>query len=439
MVFCTECGTKHDNEAVFCENCGAKLEKPVIHRQEPKNKAKSQKVGKPARMKFLKLIGLVIILAVVVAFGRNWYLGLNDPGMKIMHGTVKTLQTKNPEMTLNISFERTSDEFEFLENVSIQLAAGIDKEDLSAKALVKYNKDDLAEGAISYQSANMFIDLMDLYDELMYMDASEAESMISSLISLKNYLQDLDIKGVNWKTYGKIFTEEMGRSIEKDGSDVILTLNTRDLYYAFEAMLDEAEDDKDLKEGLQKALIDMFEEMIKDDFEMDGMSTRDWEEGLDFVENNWDQAYEELMYGLREFVEYDLDDLDYSPLADQEIRFSFSFNKLSAIETYIDLDDMQMRVAMDLKDGFNAKSYKVRKAENIEDYDPRDVEYMMEDVMKNLLENIKDNKDLVEDIENTSLFTMYASWYGIKDFDEFVEIIFEEGFDSILNELMYMW
>lgn len=64
---------------------------------------------------------------------------------------------------------------------------------------------------------------------------------------------------------------------------------------------------------------------------------------------------------------------------------------------------------------------------------------MMQDVMENLVDNIKDNKDLVKDIESTSMYTMYASWYGIKNFDEFIEVIFEEGFDSILNELMYMW
>lgn len=337
----------------------------MINRQEPKHKVKSQKALKSSKMKFLKLIGLVMILAVVVGFGRNWYLGLNDPGMKLMHGTVKTLQTKNPEMSVKVSFEKTRGDYEFLEYVTFELAGGIDKEDLSAKALIKYSKDDLAEGAISYQSGNMFIDLMDLYDGLMYMDASEAEDFITSLIGLKGYLQDLDIKGVNWKTYGKIFTEEMGRSIEKDGSDVLLTLNTRDLYYAFDAMLEEAEDDQDLKEGLQEAMIDMFKAMIKDDFEMDGMSQSDWEEGLEYIENNWDQAYDELLYGLRDFVEYDLEDLAYTPLADQEIKFSFSFNKLTAIETTVDLDDMQMKIALDLKDGYQAKSYKVKKQKTL--------------------------------------------------------------------------
>jgi hypothetical protein len=439
MVFCTECGTKHDNEAVFCENCGVKLEKPVIHRQEPKNKVKRQKVDRTSKLKLLKILGLVIILAVVLAFGRNWYLGLNDPGMKLMHGTVKTLQTKNPEMTVHISFDKTSKELEFLENLSIEIAGGIDKEELSGKAMVNYNKKDLAEGGISYQSGNMFVDLMDLYDELMYVDASEAEAMITSLIQLKDYLQALDIKGVNWKTYGKILTEEMGRSIEKDGSDVLLTLNVRDLYYTLDAMLNEAEEDEDLKEGLQEALVVMFEKMIKDDFEMDNMSTRDWEEGLEFINDQWDEAYEELLYGLREFVEYDLEDLEYSPLADQEIRFSFSFNKLTAIETHMDLEDMQMKIVVDLKDGYHAKSYKVKKAENIEDFDARDVEYMMKDVMENLVDNIKGNKDLVKDIESTSLFNMYASWYGIDSFDELMEVIFEDGFDTILNELMYIW
>ena len=210
-----------------------------------------------------------------------------------MHGTVKALQESNPEFELVLSVEEADGEFEFLNDVKIEVAGSMRKEDLAAVASIKYGKKDLAEAGIAYQEGNVFIDLMDLYDEVMYADTGYAENSIKELVAMKEYLQDLDIKGVNWKTYGKIFTDEMGRNINKDGSDVLLTMDIKDLSSAFEKMLDEAEDDKDLKEGLQKSLEKMLKAMIKDDFEIDGADKKDFEDALDEMDENCKRRWED--------------------------------------------------------------------------------------------------------------------------------------------------
>ena len=435
MVFCSECGTKHENDAVFCENCGTKLVKPVKNVSETVVVSKTFDTSKSKYGKPIKIFGIVVIALIVLTFGRNMILGYNDPGVKLFHGTVKALQESKPEFELVLSVEDADKNMSFLEDMSLEFAGSMKNDELSGKMLLKNGRKDLAEGVVAYKDENVFIDLMDLYDDVMYMDASYMSEDIKAMFEMKDYLQDLDIKGVKWKTYGKIFTDEMGSNIEKDGSDVVLTLDTRDMTKAVEAMYEEALDDKDLKNGGKKALEKMMEKMIKDDFEIGYTHKGDFEDSIDYFNENWDDAYEELLYNIKDAAMDIIYELDYSDFADQEMRFSFTFNKLTGIESVMALDGLEIKAELSLKDGYNAKSYKTKKAEDLTDFDDKDSAKMLSEVLKNVLKNIEKDKDLVKDIERSSVFQMLSWSFGIEDMDDLMDYIEDSGIES----LMYMF
>lgn len=429
MVFCSECGTKHEDEAVFCENCGQKLEKPVLAKQEKEKKEKTfTKTFDSSKIKYLKYVGVFLAAVVVFSVARNFMLGYNDPGVKLMHGAVEALQESKPEFELRVTVEEADSSKRFLEGMTLEVGASVRKDEISAKAGIKNGKKDLAEAGISYQEGNLFIDLMDLYDDYLYMDMGPMEDNMTGVLALKDYLQDFKVKGVKWKTYGKIFTEEMGKNIDKDGSDVVLTLDLKDMSYAFDAMLDEAEDDKDLQEGLKEAIDDMLDDMIKDDFEFNGYDKRDFEGTKKLMDGNWDNLYNAFIQQMRNYSDLDyyqgLSDLEYTPLEDLDLRFTFSFGKLTGVETTIEEDGMKLKVDLNLKDGFNAKTYKVKKAEDLADFDRKDFEKVISKVIDQIGDNIKKDKDLVREIEKSAPMKA-LEWYGVEDFDDLQNYIEE--------------
>jgi len=399
-------------------------------------------------VKTLRNGGLVLLALVVLLAGRNWILGYNDPGVKLMHGTVRALQDKNPEFQLTLSLEDVDKEYRFLEDMELQVAGGIKGDKISSMLHIKNGRHDYAEAVMSIQGDNVFFDLEDLYKDILYVElGSDANNLEDALVFL-DYLKDLNIKGVKWKNYGKIFTEEMGSNIDKKGSDIILTLDIEDLCHAFEAMIDEAEDDRDLKEGLKNALIKMFEKMEKDDVTLMTLMSSS-SDAITGIEDNWDELYEDLMDNLRSLVQYESDqEYDYysyysqSPLAaledtpidGQELRFSFFLGKLTKVETLVDMGDMDLSLELKLNKGYKAKTYKTSKAELLDDMDSKEVANMSSSIMKQVFKNIEEDKDFVEGLEDTRFFKFIKQMIGIKGLDD----LFDRIEDGDLDELMYL-
>lgn len=475
MVFCPECGTKNEDDALFCENCGFKLdpiteevsetieevtedvmveaseevaetteevvevaeeitapveeviEEPVMTTKDPDEEPKDNSIKK-----ILMFGGLGIVAVVALVFVASLLFGSKDPTYMLVGGILDNMTNDDVTATTEITFLDVPRDFDFLTDAKIKFEYGQKDLRIGAKVDVTYEKDSLFEAAIVADDDNMFIDFMENYDDVLFMEIDDFEEAMEAIVQGQKYLANFKVKGVDWKAYAELFTEEMDGSIEKDGSDVVLTMDLKDILSALEEVLEMAEDDDDLRDGLRLALIDLFETMIEDDFELDGADSDEWEEALDFLEDedDWEDAYDDffdsssMMFGGLGYYMYELEAID-----DMEIRYSFSGSKLTGVEFIIDDGGFEVEIITSLKGKYSGESYDDKDAEDIEDMDYDDVMEIYEEVAEEVAEKISDNDDLMDAIEDSPVYEDYEDYYGgdVEDFIE--EMIFDILYD----------
>ena len=76
-MFCGECGTKNEKDALFCENCGAKLEheeKKTVKKQTNNKKKKETTKRLSKKQKILIIVGCVVLVLLISIYQLGAYL-----------------------------------------------------------------------------------------------------------------------------------------------------------------------------------------------------------------------------------------------------------------------------------------------------------------------------------------------------------------------------
>lgn len=443
MSYCTECGSKHDKDALFCDHCGNKLESSILlEKAIPETLIKSNKFNK---YKGLRVLLVSLLISLVLSLGIVSFLLLNNSSLKLMYGAFRAIREPNPEFTLELSIQEATGKYDFLEALDLEISASMRERDLSGYAGISYGDKYLAELDLAYENGHLFFDLGTLYDPVLYLESGDKKECIEAFIAMNAYLQNIELKGVKWYKYVKIIEKEMNNSIEKDGKDILLTLNIKDLSKMFQGVLKEAALDKDLKEGLQTTFKKVLKDMINDDYKILNFEKNDFENLLKEVDENWDEVYEGMVGHGRRILEYNEDhddginisDLENGLLDGQIFRFSFDFYKIKDIEAIFDIKGMEVVANLSLKNRREAKAYSIATSDQLNDYDKKEIGYLILDVTENIINNVKNNKSLIEELEKSSVFKGLAKSLTFEDMEKLLKILKNESVRRLINRLIF--
>lgn len=395
--------------------------------------------------KGVKIFLLVVFIGFVIFLSAIFFILFNNPSIKLIYGTYKALHEPNPEFTLEVSIEKTAKKYDVLEGFDIKISASMSEMNLSSHGEVNYDTKNLAEVTLVYKDENLFIDLGSLYEPVLYSGAVDNNRWIEPLVLMKGYLKNIELNGVKWFKYLRIIDNEMKNNIVKDKKDILLTLNLKDLSRMFEKLLDEAAFDKDLKESLKKSLRIMLEDMIEDDFKFSSFEKSDFVDLIGTLDEDFDKIYDDMVGHGRRIFQYNGDndhglnisDLENGPLDGQTFRFSFDFYKLTGIEAVFDGKEIEISTNLKLVDDQRYQTYQVVTSNHLNDYDLKDVGYLISEIGKNLMNNINNNNSLVEKLKKTSKSKMLSLGLNFEDSSKWFKILENKSIRRLIYRLIF--
>ena len=168
-------------------------------------------------------------------------------------------------------------------------------------------------------------------------------------------------------------------------------------------LLEEAEDDKKLRESIRKNGIDFINRIIKEKRKLEIIDVDDLEEILEIFEDKGDfeDFYQEAIANA--LIDMDYMDFDIDDINELELTFRFGAgNTIKGIDFTGEIDDeLEINVKNDIKSGASFTKFNKKNSIEINELiSGGDIEDVAEEISENLIKAIKKNKDLKNKIED---------------------------------------
>lgn len=442
MKFCTECGTKNDDDAVFCMECAHGF-------QEVKELKKSMKVSKPVNHPKIAIIlaGCLSILMIAFFVGRGLYLNAN-PVLKVLYG-VHEMASDNKlvgQAGVNLKLTDRSAEADLVEDFGFLIDFKLKEDDFNTKYTLLLEENSVFETVLAVKDNIVYIDLLDYYEEVFFYENTDFDEQVKAAKEVLTYLEYMKLKGVASGRYIEVIEKELKRNISSKGGNVVVDLEGKDMIELLIELFDEAKDDDDLKVALHKDFVAMLTAMQKDDFEYiyddGGYSEQEFsDEIFEFVLDNiesyddfeefYEKGLEKMISNLQYEAQYINDDFSV------EMIFDFNmFSKIKSVELTLERDGDKIISTVNFGKKYNFKKYSASKSVDIEELiDDEEVVDIIEDIGDNFIDQFTENEENVDFIEDSDIFEMYEYEFGSSDCEEFLEYIWQE----LINEASYIF
>lgn len=446
MKTCPKCNNVNRDEAKFCTSCGENLgtqpldtnvtntiqdysagssSNGIPYNQpaaaSPVPGASQPSGSSPAK----KSKGLLYIIAGIAAIAVIFLLvrlfSNADPVSKLLKGYSKLAKMKEITTitTVDINYEGDDEVGELLNDMDFKIITAADMENLLAQITLEmlYDKKSVARVAAGVTNEDFYIELKDLYKNLVYQEMEEVvpdyQDYINDFKLIKKAFDDVQFKFDN-KKYIKIIRNTLGDDIKSSGNKVILTMNQETMTELLENLLEEAEEDEKLMESVRKYGISLIKRILKDEKKFKVIEVDELEELLEILEdedefeeyytNAISQFISGLGYGLDNAIDFDLDIDEY--MEDLEITFIFGASgAIKSVEFSIsDDDEFEVFISTEIKSGTDLAKINKKNAIALEEImnDSDELEAAVEEITENLIKTIKKNKKLAEKIEDLS-------------------------------------
>lgn len=367
-MFCTECGTKNEDNSNFCYECGHPKEQGSSNGSQTTVLEKEQKEEKKSSKSNSKIFRVGIIAIVIVAllgttvFGAKDFIirkfVLNDPVKRISYGYKKMLDAKTLDTTSKISLEFT----EYPDNPEIKVMYNL-LNDFSVLANSKFDNnadkflqtidfrldDNSMINASIYGDNEVFaLDLPSLLEGWIYVELKELPNILEEMdiidrdsrdFNFEDYEQLLDMSNIeNWEEiqndYIDFMSEELGKYIKETGSkvdviiinndkestikceEIVVKMDFKDMIDFIEDLFSEIEDDDRIKDLLTLKIQQFYDIAIENgDIDEMGAEEDDVEDIMDRFDDFYDGLFEEMEYSfdmLKDEMEYNESSFEYT-------------------------------------------------------------------------------------------------------------------------------
>ncbi|HHU91324.1 MAG TPA: hypothetical protein GXZ22_09775 [Clostridiaceae bacterium] len=433
MKNCPNCNGENRDEALFCTKCGNKLEEQPsntdINTIQNDNTSENSDPGvnqvieptvqpsanetppvDPPKKKSKVMVYVIGIVAVIAIIFLAMNISFAKPVNKLIKGLVKLskMNKYTTTTTIDIAYDGDDDEADFISDFALKLETAADVNDVLAQVTLDllYSNKSVIEVAAGINNEDVYIDLKDLHKKVFYQEIEDVfpdyPDYINDYKIIKKAFDDISLK-FDTKNYIKIIDEVLDDNIKGSGNKVTVTLDSKTMSKLVKELLEEAEDDKKLRESIRKNGIDFINRIIKEKRKLEIIDVDDLEEILEIFEDKGDfeDFYQEAIANA--LIDMDYMDFDIDDINELELTFRFGAgNTIKGIDFTGEIDDeLEINVKNDIKSGASFTKFNKKNSIEINELiSGGDIEDVAEEISENLIKAIKKNKDLKNKIED---------------------------------------